>query len=205
MTGLAVLIVASALAVDMNPADFTPIKFDGIPPTVYERSGDALKMTVEKSASFLLRPFDAERLVASVSFDWQSQGELKAKDVAAEKTKAGDDARLKICLLVAGKAPLVPFFASAWVKAVRDAMKLSADRLECLVTGSKAKVGERWPSPYDDSIELTVVDGPSDGNGWRRVDAKLDQPLKVVGLWIMADGDDTGSEFTTRLRDLTLR
>lgn len=201
----ALLIAASALAIDMNPADFKSVAFNGIPPTVYERSGDALKMTVEKSASFLLKPFDAERQVASVSFDWQSQGELKIKDLLTERTKAGDDARLKICLLLSGKAPLVPFFASAWVKAVRDAMKLPADRLRCLVAGSKAKIGDRWPSPYDDSIELVAVDGPGESPGWRRVDAKLEEPLKVVGIWIMADGDDTGSSFTTRLRELTLR
>lgn len=202
---LAFLIAASALAIDMNPGDFKPVTFDGIPSTVYERADDALKMTVAKSASFLLRPFDAERLVSSVSFAWQSQGDLKQKDAATEKTKAGDDARLKICLLISGKAPLVPFFAAAWIKAVRDAMKLPADRLRCLVAGSKAKVGERWSSPYDDSIELVAVDQADGSRHWRKVDSKLDQPLKVVGLWIMADGDDTGSEFTTRLRDLTLR
>ncbi len=201
----ALLVIASALAIDMNPADFQPVTFGKIPPTVYERSGDSLKMTVVKSSSFLLKPFEAERAVSSVSFEWQSQGELHVKDAAAEKTKEGDDGHLKICLMISGKAPLVPFFASAWVKAVRDAMKLPADRLRCLIVGTKAKVGEKWPSPYDDSIELVAVDGPDEGKGWRRADAKFDQPLRIVGVWIMADGDDTGSEFTTRLRDLTLR
>lgn len=199
------LIAASALAIDMNPADFALVTFDKIPATRYERSGDALKMTVERSSSFLLKPFDAARQVSSVTFEWQAEGELKLKDAETEKTKAGDDGYLKICLLVAGKAPLVPFFASAWVKVARDAMKLPADRLECLIAGTKAKIGEKWPSPYDDSIELVAVDGASDGKGWRRVDARLETPLDVVGVWIMADGDDTQSSFTTRLRDLTLR
>ena len=201
----ALLVVATALAIDMNPADFHPVTFSKIRPTVYERSGDSLKMTVARSSSFLLKPFDAERPVSLVSFEWQSEGELRVKDAATEKTREGDDGRLKICLMIAGKAPLLPFFASAWVKAVRDAMKLPADQLRCLLVGTKAKVGEKWRSPYDDSIELLAVDGKDEGKGWRRVDAKFDMPLKTVGLWIMADGDDTGSEFTTRLRDLTLR
>lgn len=201
----ALLIAASALAVDMNPADFRTVTFGDIPATRYERSGDALKASVSKSASFLLKPFDGARLVSSVSFDWQSQGELKLPDAAAERTKAGDDGRLKICLLVSGEAPLVPFFASAWVKAVRDAMKLPADRLKCLVAGTRGKTGEKWASPYDDSIEMIAVDQAGESSSWRRVEAKLEPQLAVVGLWIMADGDDTGSEFTTRLRDLTLR
>jgi hypothetical protein len=199
------ILAASALAVDMNPADFRPIVFDGIPATLYERSGEELKMTVNKSSSFILRPFDKPRSVSGVTFAWRSEGELKMKDVATERTKAGDDTRLRICLLISGEEPLIPFFAPAWVKAIRDAMKLPADKLHCLVAGSLAKPGETWPSPYDDSIELEAVGSTIDGKGWHRVDAKLARPIDVVGLWIMADGDDTGSEFTTWLKDLVLR
>lgn len=200
-----VLLAASALAVDLDPGAFQSVTFDKIPQTTYVKSGDALKIVVEKSSSFLILPFSTPREVSTVVFEWQGEGELAMPDAATEKTKAGDDGRLKIGLMVSGEAPMIPFFAPGWVKAVRDHMKLPADRLEVLIVGAKTKAGESWESPYDDSITLHSVGEGQEKGGWRRVEAKLPKPLPVVGLWIMADGDNTGSSFTTRLRDLTLR
>jgi hypothetical protein len=45
---------------------------------------------------------------------------------------------------------------------------------------------------------------PVDGGVWNAAEASFSPPLKVVGLWLMADGDNSKSSFRTELRKLTV-
>jgi hypothetical protein len=199
---MASLIAAAAL--NLGTAGMRHVTFDGIPPTAYRNDGDVLVAEVDKSASFLLVPFDAPRAVKRVSFGWQANGRPTIADAAAEKTKAGDDYPLRIGLIISGKAPTVPFFAPAWIKAIADGLKHPSDRMLYLVVGAKHPVGARWESPYSDSMELLAVASVPGKDGYETATATLPSPLSVVGLWIMADADQSGAKFTTKLRDLVL-
>jgi hypothetical protein len=202
---MATLSFVAALLFDLQPKAFEHVSFDGIAPTVYKADGEALVMDVKESSSFLLRPFDKVVPVRRVSFEWRGEGELSVASPAEERTKRGDDARLRVGLILSGEAPLIPFFAPSWIKAIRDAMRLPADHMLYLTVGAKSSPGSEWPSPYGDGMRIRVLASrPVDGGVWNAAEASFSPPLKVVGLWLMADGDNSKSSFRTELRKLTV-
>ena len=104
---------------------------------------------------------------------------------------------------MSGEAPSIPFFAPAWIKAIGDNMKLPSDKLLYLVVGAKNKPGARWESPSDSMNFLALASTPGK-DGWMKVDHTFKTPHKVVGLWIMADGDNPESVFETRVKSLVV-
>lgn len=199
------LALAAAVAISLQPQAFEHITFDGIAPTTYKADGEALAMDVEASSSFLLRPFDKDLSVRRVSFEWRSEGNFAVASPDEEKSKAGDDARLRIGLILSGKAPLIPFFAPSWIKAIREIMRRPSDRMLYLAVGTKSQPGSEWPSPYSDSMRIrALASTPVEGGTWNAAEVSFSPPLAVVGLWIMADGDNSKSRFRTLLRKLAL-
>ena len=196
--------VALGEGYSLDPAKYKHITFEDIPQTKYSAAGAAMRMEVKKSSSFMLQPFSAKKKVSRLKFMWKSTGNLQVKSAEQEKEKDGDDSRLRIGLVLAGDAPTVPFFAPAWIKAIRDTMKLPSDKMVYLTMGAKNKPGTVWESPYSDSMELRALASKPEKDGWNAVDHKLAKPLDVVALWIMADGDNTESSFVTELKDLNI-
>lgn len=191
-------------AIDLNTAKLKHITFDDLPTTNYSYNSGVLTMKVKKSASFLLKPLEQVTAVSRVAFEWKGLGQLKVKNAEDEKSKDGDDSRFRLGLILSGEAPTIPFFAPAWIKAIRDNMKLPSDQLLYMVVDTKNKPGTIWDSPYSDSMRLlSIASSPIEG-GWMKVDHKFDRPYKVVGLWFMADGDNTESTFETLLRNLSI-
>ena len=105
---------------------------------------------------------------------------------------------------MAGEAPLVPFFAPAWIKKTRDILKLPSNLMIYLGLGSLSAPGSRWNSPYSDSILSIATPSQPLKDGWQRAAITLEKPYDIAGLWLFADGDNSKSQFTTKIRDLTL-
>ena len=199
---LAPSVQASPVALQVSA--FKHITFKNIPATTYSDAAGVLTMKVDKSSSVLVLPFDAERTITNVKFSWRLNGVVSTKNAEHEKTKKGDDFPLRIGLMVSGPAPTVPFFAPAWIKAVRDSVKLPSDKLIYLVAGTKSAPGTTWESPYASSIgTVALQSSPIAGSDWQAVDYRS-EATKITGIWVMADGDNTASSFTTEIRDLEL-
>jgi hypothetical protein len=193
---------AAAGDVSLRLADFSEVAFDGVRKTIYANEGDALVANVRESSSILVHGLDRPIPVRHVAFEWRSTGQIRATDATQEESKAGDDAILRIGLILAGKAPMLPFMAPTWVKAVRDSLKLSSDRMMFLIPHSRHQPGARWESPYSGSIECIAVGAEPGVDGWLQSRVDWPTPVSVVGYWIMADGDDTMATFTTKVRHL---
>lgn len=189
--------------VSLDPQAFKAITFKDIEPTKYERIGETLVATIHESSSALVKAFDAPRKIQRLGFSWLLEGGLKVADANAEQSKAGDDMPFRVGLMVKGPAPTVPFFAPAWVKAVRDAMALPTDKMIYFAVGTKSPPGTVWKSPYAASIETRAVASTKGGDGWNVVDHGMG-PLEVVGIWLMGDGDNTKSNFSVKIRSLVL-
>jgi hypothetical protein len=41
--------------------------------------------------------------------------------------------------------------------------------------------------------------------GWNKAYYQFSEPLKVVAIWLMADGDDTQSAFTVSVKNINLQ
>ncbi len=196
--------ISNAAPIDLSPKVWNHITFDSIPETNYKLASDnSLEIDVNESSSFLLMSFKKITPVSKVSFQWKKVGDLKVKDSKDEQEKSGDDMPLRIGLLLHGKAPLVPFFAPGWIKMIKEKLHHPSESLIYLVVGSKTPAGSTWPSPYDSSIKYESLPSKTAENGWNQTTVEFPQ-RKVVGLWLMADGDNSKSSFKTFLRNLEL-
>ncbi len=180
------------------------IVFDDIAKTSFDKKDHSIHMKVLKSASVLLYPFSNIVKTKAVSFEWKYQGTLKVKSKAHQASKGGDDAILRVGLLVSGKPPLVPFFAPSWIKKTQHILLQPSNKLLYLTVGSEFDPGNIWESPYSSSIQSIAVASKSKADGFLYSSHRFANYKKLVGLWIMADGDNTGSQFTVVLRNLQI-
>lgn len=194
----------SADPVLLEESQFEHIPFDRIAPAKYTFTNNSLVIDVNKNASFVLQPFNRIIKISAVSFDWKSTGTLNVKNREIEASREGDDFYLRVGLMIEGKADRINPFSPDWVKKIKDLLHHPSNRLIDIVTGAKHAAGETWQSPYNSSITMISVKSIGIDNGWSHAEHHLDEAVDVVGLWIMADGDNTGSTFTTRIKNLEI-
>jgi len=195
----------SSYAAEEIPLDlksFHEINFDGIKKTKYQFSKNTLEMTVNKSSSALVLPLKKITTLERVSFLWKTKGQIKTKSAKHETTKSGDDFPLRIGLCISGKAPMVPFFAPAWIKKIKNILFHPSDHMEYLIAGSKHQPLSSWKSPYSSSMRYIALPNKLQSDGWNLVDHKFKKEIIITALWVMADGDNTKSTFTTYLKNL---
>ena len=202
---LAASLACSAEPVLLHESGFEHIHFRRIQPNTIRFENDTIRFDVNRSASFLLLAFDDIKTVRTVSFEWKADGMLDISSAAQEKTRKGDDAWLRVGLVISGEPDLVPEpLLPRWVIKVRDSLKHTSDRMIYLVPNAHNSPGETWRSPFSDNITMISVGSERKADGWNSVEYALDQPQQIVGLWLMADGDNTASVFTSRLRRLRI-
>ena len=83
-----------------NDIKFKHIEFSKILPNNFTKKINHINIDVNNSSSFLIIPFEDIVTTNKVSFFWKSEGFLNIKDKDHEKTKSGDDAILRIGLII---------------------------------------------------------------------------------------------------------
>lgn len=190
----------------LHKNNFEHIHFRRIQPTLVTFNTDNIQFDVNKSSSFLLLAFEDIKTVQSVSFEWKASGMLNKNSAKQERTRSGDDAWLRVGLIISGQPDLVPeALLPRWVKQVRNTLNHPSDKMIYLIPDARHAPGETWRSPYNSDIEMISVDSHDLNNDWRQVSYEFTQPQQTVGLWIMADGDNTASIFSTQLRNLQIK
>ena len=184
---------------------FEHIHFKRIKPNIVSFDDDAIRFNVNKSASFLLLAFDDIKTVRRVSFAWQASGILNKHSIEQEKTRKGDDAWIRVGLIISGEPEWVPdALLPRWSRQVKKTLRHPSDRMLYLIPGAMHAPGASWKSPYSTHIDMVSVASSRMDDNWQRVDHEFSEPQRAVGLWIMADGDDTGSIFSSQLRNLAI-
>ena len=203
---LALLLVTAPLNAEqivLDKDNFEHIHFKRIKPTQVIFHDDAIHFDVNKSASFLLLAFDDIRSIRAVSFQWSADGMLNKNSVEQEKSRKGDDAWLRVGLIIEGQPDHVPEpLLPRWVKQVRQTLKHRSDKMVYLIPDALHTPGDTWKSPFSSDIDMISVDSRDMDGGWKQAGYEFTNTQQVVGLWIMADGDNTGSIFESRLRNL---
>lgn len=181
------------------------IHFKRINPNTVTFDNGVVQFSVDNSASFLLLAFDDIRNVKTVSFQWKATGDLNKNSEQHEKSRKGDDAWLRIGLMLEGEPAYIPeFLQPRWMRQVRKTLKHPSNRIIYLLPGALHAPGTRWKSPFADDIDLISVSSNPAGDGWKQVEHQFDETLRTVGLWIIADGDNTHSVFSSQLRNLVI-
>lgn len=198
--------MAESQPLNLNVTEYGDIRFDDIPITKFTSKDNVLTMEVEKSSSAKILPFTTIRSVKTVTFDWRSSGEIKMPAGLDEKSKKADDAYFRLGLVIHGEKPFIPFFASAWIKKIAKIMKYPSDKMIYLIPRKTQRKPRKWLSPYSDSIENIAVDCTKvlKTDGWLQCGYEFNSLQKVVGIWLMADGDNTQSVFRTVVKNLVL-
>ena len=197
-------LTAGTVVKPLERSNFKPIMFKNIPETRYLLEAGVLSATVDRSAGAWVQAFQEPTPVKEIRWQWQADGRPGVRDKEHEASKAGDDAVWRIGLMIQGPKPFIPFFASSWIKQVAEIMKYPSDRMLYLVSDARHAADQKWQSPYSSSIENWAVASTPRSDGWQDVRLVFPQAETVVGIWLMADGDDTKSQFQTRLRKLEL-
>jgi hypothetical protein len=181
------------------------IHFRRIQPTIVTFKEDTVHFDVKKSSSFLLLGFEEIKTVNTVAFEWKADGMLNKDSADQEKTRKGDDAWLRVGLVISGQPDRVPeALLPRWLKQVRNTLHHPSNKMIYLIPDARHAPGETWRNPYNSQIEMISVPSQQIDNGWKRASYQLVTPQHTVGLWIMADGDNTASIFSSQLRNLVI-
>lgn len=202
---LSVSLSCPAEPIVLQDSSFEHIHFRRIQPTVIRFEQDTIIFDVNKSSSFLLLAFNEIKDIRTVSFEWKADGMLNKSSASQERTRKGDDAWLRVGLIISGEPDLIPEpLLPRWVIKARDALKHPSDRMLYLIPDARHPPGETWRSPFSQNIDMVSVESQDGPDGWKQVQHEFAQPQPAVGLWLMADGDNTGSIFNSRLRKLSI-
>lgn len=196
--------VAQAENVLLQADQFEHIQFKKITASRYSYQDQVLQIDVDNSASFLMLPFDEVKEIKKVSFEWRSEGRPKLVDARHEAQRNGDDAVFKLGLLLESDDAPINLFLPSWMKRVEELLKFPSQNMINLVVDAKHAPGEQWPNPYNKRVSTIAIGSVNSGQGWLQASYQFDQPVDVVGLWLMADGDNTQSSFTTYIKDITI-
>ena len=188
--------------VSLQADNFEHIQFKRIKASAYTFHDDQLKISVDDSASFLMKAFDTVKDVNKVSFEWRSEGAPKVKDAEHEEKRKGDDAVFKLGLLLETEEdPFLPVIRS-WAKRVQALLKFPSEKMIYLTVDAKHTTGEQWRNPYNKRVTMVSVASVEQEQGWMKVSHQFKHPVKVVAIWLMADGDNTDSSFTSYIRNI---
>ena len=181
------------------------IHFKRINPNSVSFDNGVVRFSVNNSASFLLLAFDDIKNVNAVAFQWKAAGTLKKKSAQHERSRKGDDAWLRVGLILEGEPTHVPEpLLPRWMQQVRKTLKHPSNRMIYLLPGALHAPGTRWKSPFSDDVDMVSVSSSPASDGWKQVEHQFTESQRTVGLWIMADGDNTNSVFSSQLRNLVI-
>ena len=182
------------------------IHFDDIPVNKFLESKDGreLKIMVDRSSSLYVIPFAQPRTIKQLQFEFKISPTFQYTSKSKLDEKAFDDWPLRVNLLIHGEAPIIPFFAPAWIKAIAEYMMHPSDAMRSIVPVTKPELRTTWESPYASSILHTGVLVDSDLSKFQKVVQKYPKPQKISGVLILADGDDTKQKFTAFLKNLRM-
>jgi hypothetical protein len=210
LTGSTCTASASARDVSLVLSDWQPITFDGIEPTRFGQietpCGKGIALTVGKSSSFLVHAFRNVETISRVSWRMQYSGLPAVANRSEEQSRSGDDFVLRIGLITTGNRKQVSMFAPDWIKQLAKVLNGSAGNVVYLVASRYHAPGSAWPSPYSDQlsyisvVELTDASHPD----WFDVSYTLPAPMRVAGLWLMGDGDNTKATFSSAISRLRI-
>jgi hypothetical protein len=210
LAGPACAAFASAREIPLALSDWQAITFDGIKPTLFRQietpGGEGIELTVTHSSSFLVHAFRKVETISRVRWKMQYSGLPAVANRSEESSRSGDDFVLRVGLIAAGDHKQVSMFAPDWIKQLARILNGTAGNVVYLVASRYHSPGSTWPSPYSGQLSYVSVAEMTDESrpDWLEVSYNLPTPMHVVGLWLMADGDNTHANFQTTISQLRI-
>lgn len=192
--------------ISLTEGDFEHIQFRSKNSTAYSyhKNDNGLLINVDNSASFLMQAYAAVKAVQQVSFEWKSEGLPAIKNATQESQRQGDDAVFKLGLLIETPDAISDVLFISWMRRVDSLLKFPSEKMFFLVADAKHAAGQHWPGPYNSRVTMIAMHNIDGEQGWHKASYQFPEPVKVVAIWLMADGDDTASSFTVHIKNIRI-
>ncbi len=183
---------------------FEHIQFKRIEASNYKFENGQLVISVNSSASLLMKPFSDVREIKTISLEWKSDKKPAVKDSDHEKIRSGDDAVFKVGLLLKADSKAFKPFIPSWMKRVDELLAYPSEEMLYMVVDSRHAEGERWENPYNERVTMIALYNGVSEDGWQKASYQFDVPVNVVAIWLMSDGDNTGSSFVAQIKNIEI-
>lgn len=204
------ILTTGLLAAFTQPAAWMTVEFDDVPANRVSYEQGAMTIAVSKSVSPLVSVFPAPVKMKEITVRGFIDGTL---DLEADDfwTKNHDDALLRLGLIEPGEKKLSMIqrlAAPAWIKALEKMFNGKMEglgKIRCfLLMPNSSLIGKSRVNPIADIFIEQIHAAPNaDGSFVLKVSFP-DAPLSVAGLWLVADGDDTGSTFNVTITEISI-
>ena len=203
------LIFATAFMVPLQqPSDWQLLQYSSIAPNEVNFGLEGMTIDVMASASPIIYLLPEPQLVRHIEVTGRLN-DLLTLDSAKQGLENHDDFSLKIGLVVAGDKTLntmQKLFAADWVKTLYE-LAPEGDGINSIyflnAVQNSARLGLQRQHPLSDLIfenNVWLLDKPGDF----AMTHTLDQPRKVIAIWLSIDGDDSQSVYSTLIKSLHL-
>jgi hypothetical protein len=204
----ALLATASIAALPIgSESKWRVLSFDGTGLNEVASSEEGVEIAVSNSASALLFVFPKSREIGEFAVAGAIEGTQK-QIAGANWENAPDDALLRVGVIETGDRKLNPLeriAALRWVKELESMLDGGSEgigKTHCFhLLPEEEWIGESREKPSISLFHETVVATPSDTGAFAWTN-KFVEPVKARGFWVIADGDNMQSQFTTTIKEL---
>jgi hypothetical protein len=212
LVGVLIMLGSAAAATEIPVSDlqqWTSLSYRTIPANAVAVVDGNLHISVNKSASPLIYKLDEPLAVVSLAVKARWSGKLNLPQDAVQGDGGADDFILKFGIVEAGERTLNWLqrrIAADWIQQL---FKLApkgtgVERINFLSTTQQQNLlGSRRIHPLNDLLYETRI-AYLESPGEFEMVYQFEKPAVVLGVWISADGDDTGSSFNLSVERVTL-
>ena len=203
------LVLAGVFALPLQQAeDWQLLEYNRLKANQVIFTREGMMVTVDRSASPIIYPLDSAKTVTGVAVTGNLSNLLNvAADTQGEPVS--DDFSLKVGLVIAGDKTLNPLqrmFSAKWIKTLFDLAPEGAgvDKIYFLNAVQHSNLlGQQRQHPLSELIHennVWLLDKP----GTFSLNYQLENPQRVIAIWLSIDGDDTRSRYMTTINSLVL-
>lgn len=203
------LFLAGAIALPVQQAgNWQLLEYNRLKANEVTFTREGMMVAVDGSASPIIYPLDSAKMVTGVAVTGNLSNLLNLATYT-QGEQVSDDFSLKVGLVVAGDKTLNPLqrmFSAKWIKTLFDLAPEGAgvERIYFLNAVQHSNLlGQQRQHPLSELIyenNVWLLDKPGDFS----LNYELENPQKVIAIWLSIDGDDTRSRYTTTISSLIL-
>ncbi len=203
------LVLASAIALPVQQAgNWQLLEYNRLNANEVSFAREGMMVTVDQSASPIIYPLDEPKTVSRVAVTGHLSNLLNVT-AGTQGDPNNDDFSLKLGLVIAGDKtlnPLQKIFSAKWVKTLFELAPEGAgiEKIYFLnAVQHKNLLGQQRQHPLSELIYENNV-WLLDKAGNFSFNYELENPQKVIAVWLSIDGDDTRSRYATTISSLIL-
>jgi len=203
------LVLAGAIALPVqHEGNWQLLEYSRLDANQVTFTDQGMAVVVDQSASPIIYPLDNPKTVTEVTVTGNLSNLLNLPNTS-QGQEGSDDFSLKIGLVIAGDKTLnavQKLFSAKWVRKLYDLAPEGSgvDRIYFLnAVQNEDLLGQQRQHPLSDLLYENNV-WLLDKKGDFILTYKLENPEKVIAVWLSIDGDDTQSSYTTTIKNLLL-